>query len=142
MQSAPIIAQKWDQYPQDSASFSQLPDEEFLQLLQKQFDSSGNFDIYGGPGIDPQTIQPFIMPDFSSPSEDSPSPPSVTAFQSHGRSRQQSRGDSEEYQDDTSLHKRKASDNDVDGEPVSKTQHTSASLPPTPPTLPFLIFRL
>ncbi|KAJ7037455.1 hypothetical protein C8F04DRAFT_412038 [Mycena alexandri] len=97
-----------------ASSFSQLPDDDFLALLQKQFPSSNTnpyaVDFGMGNGVNPQTISRYSLPSLTPPSEDSsPSPP------------QQSGSKSPEDEHDL---KRKASDDSLDEEPSQKTQHT------------------
>lgn len=102
----------WD-ISQAPTQFSQLPDDDFLALLQKQFASS-----------DP--------PNRDSPHSDdsSPSPPSNTDDASRRHSLHARQNDSE----DAPL-KRKASSDDMDPGPSSKNQHTGVSHPPPISTL-------
>lgn len=67
----------WD-LPQHPATFSALPEDDFLALLQKQFPASNNiFDISPPDGVDPLNINPLGIPNPTPPSTDSsPSPPS------------------------------------------------------------------
>ncbi|KAJ7139494.1 hypothetical protein C8R44DRAFT_606621 [Mycena epipterygia] len=96
-----------------ASSFTQLPDDDFLALLQKQFPSTpGPFSADFGTtnGVNPQTISRYSLPSLTPPSEDSsPSPP------------QQSGSKSPEDEHDL---KRKASDDSLDEEPSQKSQHT------------------
>ena len=97
----------WD-LSQAPSQFSQLPDDDFLALIRKQFPPANNND--------------------SPPSDDSsPSPPSNT----DAASRRDSliRNDTE----DAPL-KRKASSDDMQPGPSSKNQHTGLSRP-LPPDL-------
>lgn len=103
-----------------ASSFSQLADDDFLALLQKQF-PTGNVSVEGGftDGVNPQNISRYSLPSITPPSEDSsPSPPNMN----------------NDYEDggDTAL-KRKASDDDFDDEgPSSKSQHTCKCYPQDP----------
>ena len=108
----------WD-LPQHPATFSSLPEDDFLALLQKQFPSSNNiFDISPPDGVDPLNINPLVIPNPTPPSTDSsPSPPSVA--QEPATSRPQSGvfnaegSGSPSTNDDPSL-KRKASDESME----------------------------
>jgi AP-1-like factor len=131
-----------DQYPSampfwdlsQTSSFSQLPEDDFLALLQKQFptDPSTSFNLsFPGfnlsTGVDPQSLTsfPFSIPNPTPPSSDSStteSPPS--AENEPGSSRRQSTSF-----DDSSL-KRKVladedddedDDEDMDVEPAKKS---------------------
>ncbi|KAJ7789461.1 hypothetical protein B0H14DRAFT_2472064 [Mycena olivaceomarginata] len=108
------ISPLWDL--SQASSFSQLPDDDFLALLQKQFPTSaGPYGDFGGMpnGVNPQTISRYPLPTLTPPSEDSsPSPP------------QQSGSKSPEDEHDL---KRKASDDDLSDGPSQKTQHTSGN---------------
>lgn len=106
------VANLWD--IQNTANFSQLPDDDFLAILQKQYPSYPD-------AVNPQNISRFSMPTGATPSSDdsSPSPPhslhdtpgGVTSDDLH----------------DPAL-KRKASDDGLeDGGPSQKTQHTRTS---------------
>ncbi|KAJ7102508.1 hypothetical protein B0H15DRAFT_919654 [Mycena belliarum] len=110
MEAYSDISPLWDL--SQASSFSQLPDDDFLALLQKQFPSApGDYSDFGTTnGVNPQTISRYSLPSLTPPSEDSsPSPP------------QQSGSKSPE--DDHDL-KRKASEDSLDEEPSQKTQHT------------------
>ncbi|KAJ7071586.1 hypothetical protein C8F01DRAFT_1217056 [Mycena amicta] len=104
MESFSDMSPLWDL--SQASSFSQLPDDDFLALLQKQFPTpptqySVDFSL-DGPGINPQSISHYSLPSLSPPSADSsPSPPQE---EDHGL-------------------KRKASDDDLEEGP-SKAQHT------------------
>ncbi|KAG6845288.1 hypothetical protein H0H87_011439 [Tephrocybe sp. NHM501043] len=96
-----------------ATNFSQLADDDFLALLQKQFPSGltqqdGTF----VDGVNPQNISRYSLPTMTPPSEDSsPSPPNMN---------------DSGVNDDPAL-KRKASEGDFDDEsPSSKSQHTTA----------------
>ncbi|KAJ7238998.1 hypothetical protein B0H12DRAFT_83239 [Mycena haematopus] len=106
------ISPLWDL--SQASSFSQLPDDDFLALLQKQFPTNqGAFsaDFGGMNGVNPQTISRYPLPTLTPPSEDSsPSPPQQSGSKSPD--------------DDHDL-KRKASEEDFDDEgPSQKAQHT------------------
>ena len=103
-------------------TFSQLADDDFLALLQKQFpaSSSPTLNISGDfatHSIDPQDISRFSLPGFTPPSEDSsPSPP-------RNGDKHRDDDDDDGYNDRSDL-KRKASEDDLEEGPNSKTQHT------------------
>ncbi|KAF7972578.1 hypothetical protein HWV62_17712 [Athelia sp. TMB] len=123
MDAYPGVTPLWDL--SQATTFSQLPDDDFLALLQKQFPGSADFNtgVFQG-GINPQEIQPFSLPGLSPPSDDSsPSPQSANQDRDDGsRSRSRHRSGS---QDDDPMLKRKASDDSLDEEPNQKNQHTS-----------------
>jgi len=122
MESYPGVAPIWDL--SQASSFSQLPDDDFLALLQKQFPNSNDGFMPGGfdGGINPQSIQPFALPSLSPPSDDSsPSPPGMNDSDSRGTS-MRPRADTD---GDDAMLKRKASDDSMDDEgPNQKNQHT------------------
>lgn len=126
MESYPGVTPLWDISSVDASQFSQLPDDDFLALLQKQFPNSNDgfnpasFDA----GIDPQSIQPFALPGLSPPSDDSPSPPSNDG--SDSRSQSISGRPRADTDGDDPLLKRKASDDSMDEEPSSKNPHTGS----------------
>ncbi|KAG6831629.1 hypothetical protein H0H92_008706 [Tricholoma furcatifolium] len=103
--------------------FSQLPDDDFLTLLSKQFSTPISQDIAALGGVNPQNISQYPLPSLTPPSEDSsPSPPN------HNDS------PANDDQTDTVL-KRKASEGDFDDEsPSSKAQHTTNSTKKTTTT--------
>ncbi|KAJ7226107.1 hypothetical protein GGX14DRAFT_423887 [Mycena pura] len=109
---ADISSPLWDL--SQATSFSQLPDDDFLALLQKQFPSnpvpySADFSALTG-GINPQNISRYSLSSLTPPSADSsPSPP------------QESGSKSPEDEHDL---KRKASDDDLEEGPSHKAQHT------------------
>lgn len=124
MESFPDISPLWDL--SQASSFSQLPDDDFLALLQKQFptdsDHQPNFHVEGfNTAINPQSLTRYPLPTLTPPSEDSsPSPPNMNGNET--RERSQSTNDDDPL--DPAL-KRKASDDDLDDEPSQKNQHTS-----------------
>ncbi|TRM62927.1 hypothetical protein BD626DRAFT_43238 [Schizophyllum amplum] len=105
-----------------ASQFSQLPDDDFLALLQKQFPSVGgdNFSTNTFDGVNPRSLTSFPAPTFSPPSEESsPSPPSSSKDSTDGRN--------DEEAGEPPL-KRKASQDDLDDEgPSHKTQHTATT---------------
>ncbi|KAI0040505.1 hypothetical protein FA95DRAFT_865223 [Auriscalpium vulgare] len=110
----------------DPTSFSQLADDDFLALLQKQFTpdlGAGNLGALSLPhdGIDPSKISTMPLPVPPPPlSEDSsPSPPNMNDVASS--SRRQSRSFSAEGGDEQL--KRKASDDDFEEGPSHKNPH-------------------
>jgi len=114
----PSMNSLWD-ISQTPAQFSQLPDDDFLALIQKQFASSGNSDR----SVNPQSVHPRRQ---SSPDDDSsPSPPSNADAASTRHSPLVRPNDAE----DAPL-KRKASSDEMDEPgPSSKNQHTGLSHP-------------
>jgi AP-1-like factor len=98
-----------------ASSFSQLADDDFLALLQKQFPTetaSANHHSGYTDGVNPQNISRYSLASMTPPSEDSsPSPPNMM----------DSPGNDESA--DPAL-KRKASDISIEGGPSQKTQHT------------------
>lgn len=124
MESYPAVAPLWDL--SQASPFSQLPDNDFLALLEKQFaaNNSTSFDpSVFDTGINPQSIQSLNDP--SPPSDDSsPSPGSINnESNSRGESRRP-RGDTDP---DDSILKRKASVDSMDDGPNQKNQHTGRS---------------
>ncbi|KAG6878329.1 hypothetical protein C0993_008507 [Termitomyces sp. T159_Od127] len=95
-----------------ASNFSQLADDDFLTLLQKQFPASQDAGYVDS--VNPQNITRLPLPIMTPPSEDSsPSPPNINDS-----------GGNDEQAD--SAPKRKASQGDLDDEsPSSKTQHTT-----------------
>ncbi|TCD61180.1 hypothetical protein EIP91_008805 [Steccherinum ochraceum] len=119
----------WD-IAQQPTTFSTLPDDDFLALLQRQFPTSvGTPKPLDMPpdGVDPQSISSFTLPSASPESSDSsPSPPSMNDTPD---SRPQSgvfSASAESPGDDPTL-KRKASDESMDDEPTQKNLHTTGS---------------
>jgi AP-1-like factor len=100
-----------------ASSFSQLADDDFLALLQKQFPTEGapvNSNTNYPDAINPQNISRYSLASMTPPSEDSsPSPPNLNDT-----------GNDEGA--DPAL-KRKASDDSMEGGPSQKTQHTGKS---------------
>lgn len=103
--SYPEITPLWDL--SQATNFSQLPDDDFLALLQKQFPSSN----VGNDSVNPQNVNKFPVPTPTPPSEDSSPSPTAT------RSQQ----DDEDFGGDL---KRKASDDDLEEGPSHKNQNT------------------
>lgn len=117
----------WD-ISQTPMTLSQIADDDFLTLLQKQFptDVQVPFDLsfpgYNNPtGVNPQSLSDYTIPisQPTSSSSDSSNSPASTINDN----------------DDRSL-KRKASDERMDVEPTPKTVHTGTSRPTSYP-LPF-----
>ncbi|KAJ6626976.1 hypothetical protein B0H10DRAFT_1997498 [Mycena sp. CBHHK59/15] len=108
------ISPLWDL--SQASSFSQLPDDDFLALLQKQFPTNTvpfSADFGGVNGVDPQNISRYSLPSLTPPSVDSsPSPPQQSGSKSP---------------DDDPALKRKASDDSLDEGPSQKSQHTMAN---------------
>ncbi|KDQ54956.1 hypothetical protein JAAARDRAFT_60403 [Jaapia argillacea MUCL 33604] len=135
MESFNGVPSLWD-LSQQSVSFSQLPDDDFLALLQKQFpspvDTSHPFELGGTvspDGVDPQNLTRFSVVG-SSPAtsdESSPSPPSPNSAHTSSRSRRQSTGLSTQGpahgNSDHGDLKRKASEEDFEEGPSRKTAH-------------------
>jgi AP-1-like transcription factor len=106
-----------------ATNFSQLPDDDFLALLQKQFPGAnqGNQFLSGfGDGINPQNLSQFSMPSTISPISDDSSPSPPNANKSDGN-KQSPEGMDEPTE---SALKRKASDDDFEEGPSQKNQHT------------------
>ncbi|KAH7908207.1 hypothetical protein BJ138DRAFT_1128641 [Hygrophoropsis aurantiaca] len=114
----------WD-LSQTPSQFSRLPDDDFLALLQKQYQNSiapTNGSSQHEPSVNPQTIQNLSLPGLSPSSDDSsPSPPSNNDSQSRRQSIY-SRGNND---NEESGLKRKASDDTMDEGPSSKNAHTA-----------------
>lgn len=117
----------WD-ISQTPMTLSQIADDDFLTLLQKQFptDVQAPFDLsfpgYNNPtGVNPQSLSDYTIPisQPTSSSSDSSNSPASTINDN----------------DDRPL-KRKASDERMDVEPTPKTVHTGTSRPTSYP-LPF-----
>lgn len=116
----------WD-VSQTPMTLSEIADDDFLTLLQKQFPTDVqvpfdlNFPGYNNPTVvNPQSLSDYTFPiSQSSPqSSDSGNSPVSTTNDN----------------DDRSL-KRKASDGRMDVEPTSKAAHTGTSRPtPSPPS--------
>lgn len=105
----------WD-ISQTPSQFSQLPDDDFLALLQKQFPTTDNTDHSVNPhGL--HTRRPSSNSDDSSPS-----PPGNTDDTSRRHSPNARLNDT----DDAPL-KRKASSDSMDPGPSTKNQHTGSS---------------
>ncbi|KAH6917666.1 hypothetical protein BKA70DRAFT_1252839 [Coprinopsis sp. MPI-PUGE-AT-0042] len=102
-----------------AANYTQMQDEDFMNLLQKQFPNAGTMvdpmafgGVYGGV-VNPQNVNKRPLPALSPPSEDSsPSPPN--SGNNHH--------DSDDAETPVST-KRKADDTPEDG-PNAKAQHT------------------
>lgn len=125
MESYPgVTPLPWDISSVDPTQFSQLPDDDFLALLQKQFPNSTDaFNPHSfNVGVDPQSIQPFPLHGLSPPSDDSPSPPSNN--ESDSRSQSSSRRPRADTDGEDPLLKRKASQDSLEEEPNSKNPHT------------------
>ena len=100
-----------------SSSFSQLADDDFLALLQKQFPTEPTPLNTHAQAINPQNISRYSHPSMTPPSEDSsPSPPNLNDLGNDEAS-------------DPAL-KRKASDDSMEGGPSQKSQHTGTSFSP------------
>ncbi|KAF8238456.1 hypothetical protein L208DRAFT_1421300 [Tricholoma matsutake] len=93
-----------------ASSFSQLADDDFLALLQKQFPTEGASNLSYPDAVNPQSISRYSLASMTPPSEDSS--PSPDPANDDGA--------------DPAL-KRKASDDSMEGGPSQKTQHTANS---------------
>lgn len=120
----------WD-LSQHPSTFSTLPEDDFLALLQKQFPTTGPFDLAAPDGIDPISINPLPINPTPPSTDSSPSPPSTN--QEPTVSRRQSGVFSttpstaqQDSHDDPSL-KRKASNDSMSEEPTHKTAHTDSN---------------
>jgi AP-1-like factor len=110
MESFPDVTPIWDL----SNPYTQLPDDDFMTMLQKQFPQPTEPLTFGGLSdvVNPQSIERYSLPSITPPSEDSsPSPPN-------------SHHDSHDHDDDNSAPKRKASVDDLQEGPSQKSQHT------------------
>ncbi|KAJ3751097.1 hypothetical protein DFH05DRAFT_1469931 [Lentinula detonsa] len=124
MESFSNLAPLWDL--SQATNFSQLPDEDFLALLQKQFPGAGQHGGYQsnafgtGDGVNPQSINQYSLSNITPPSEDSsPSPQAA-----EGSSKQSPEESSpSEDSPDFGL-KRKADDEDLGEGPSQKNAHT------------------
>ncbi|KAK1229566.1 DNA-binding transcription factor yap1 [Marasmius sp. AFHP31] len=109
-----------------ASTFSQLPDDDFLALLQKQFPGSAqNNSLFSGynNAINPQSLSQFTLPTMSPSSDNtSPSPPDT----SKNPNNKQGSEEAEEAAMESAL-KRKASDDDFEEGPSQKNQHTGSS---------------
>lgn len=111
MDAFPDVTPIWDF---SNPSYAQLPDDDFMAMLQKQFPQATEPLTFGGlsDAVNPQSIQRHSLPSITPPSEDSsPSPPN-------------SHHDSPDHDDDNSAPKRKASIDDLQEGPSQKSQHT------------------
>ncbi|KAG2160228.1 uncharacterized protein EDB93DRAFT_1114156 [Suillus bovinus] len=119
----PTMNNFWD-LSQTPSQFSQLGDDDFLALLQKQYPNTVP-DVNAADGaVNPQSIQKPPLPGHTPPSDDSsPSPPSIHSV-NHPRSRHQSTYSRGNDNEESAL-KRKASDDDMEEGPSSKNQHTA-----------------
>ncbi|KAE9409416.1 hypothetical protein BT96DRAFT_593157 [Gymnopus androsaceus JB14] len=119
MESFSPLAPLWDL--SQATNFSQLPDDDFLALLQKQFPQSGEYQPTAfGDGVNPQSISQYSLPSsVTPPSQDSSPSPQP----GEGSSNKQSPEAISEDSPDSGL-KRKASDEDLDEEPSQKNANT------------------
>ncbi|KAG1746812.1 hypothetical protein EDB19DRAFT_325726 [Suillus lakei] len=120
----PTINNFWD-LSQTPSQFSQLGDEDFLALLQKQYPNTvPDINANDVGAVNPQSIQNPPLPGLTPPSDDSsPSPPSINSI-NHPRSRHQSTFSRGNDNEESAL-KRKASDDDMEEGPSTKNQHTA-----------------
>lgn len=96
-----------------ASTFSQIPDDDFLALLQKQFPTTNTSETYGvslfQDGVNPQNISRYSLSSVTPPSEDSsPSPPANVNSDTH------------QSLDEEHNLKRKASDEDMNDDPKSQ----------------------
>jgi len=123
----------WDSTP-TASQFSQLPDDDFLALLARQFPQpvshqpNQSEDTHDA-SVNPQSIIQHPPPAISPPSDDSS--PSPLSNNTDPASRRQSQStfsrpvDNATHGDETPILKRKASDDDLEEGPSSKNKHTS-----------------
>jgi len=112
--SYPEVTQLWDL--SHNSDLSQLQDNDFLALLQKQFPTSNDGGLFMAPYsnvVNPQNISSYPLPSLTPPSEDS-SPSPSNSNQDNGN----------DDNNDSAL-KRKASDEDLSDGPTQKSQHIS-----------------
>ncbi|KAJ3767386.1 hypothetical protein FB446DRAFT_696377 [Lentinula raphanica] len=127
MESFSNLAPLWDL--SQATNFSQLPDEDFLALLQKQFPSAGQHggyqsNVFGtGETVNPQSINQYALSNVTPPSEDSS--PSPQAAESSNKQSPEENSPSEDS-NDFGL-KRKASEEDLGEGPSQKNAHTMAN---------------
>ncbi|THH13203.1 hypothetical protein EW146_g6988 [Bondarzewia mesenterica] len=140
MEGFDAVAPLWD-FSQTPTSFSQLGDDDFLALLQKQFESDAgndhtnplNIPTIPHDGVDPSKLTRLPPPAPPPPLSDdssSPSPPSVHSAQDSSSSRRQSgvyANSTAEAESEEHLLKRKASDDDLGEGPSHKSQHTAST---------------
>jgi AP-1-like transcription factor len=99
-----------------ASSFSQLADDDFLALLQKQFPTEHSVSNPFPEAVNPQSISRYSLATMTPPSEDSsPSPPNLNDLTPNDEAT------------DPAL-KRKASHDSMEGGPSQKAQHTGISL--------------
>ena len=122
----PSMNNFWD-LSQTPSQFSQLADDDFLALLQKQYPNTlPEINSNDPSGVDPQAIQKSPLPGLTPPSdESSPSPPSNNSIDG-SRSRRQSTFSRINDNDEPAL-KRKATDDAMQEGPSTKNQHTGLS---------------
>ena len=115
MDSFQDVTPLWDF---SAANYTQMQDQDFLNLLQKQFPNAGAMvdpmafgGGYGGV-VNPQNVNKNSLPALSPPSEDSsPSPPNS--------------GDNHhDYDEDTPSAPKRKADDDLENSPNAKNQHT------------------
>ncbi|OJA13413.1 hypothetical protein AZE42_05945 [Rhizopogon vesiculosus] len=120
----PAINSFWD-LSQTPSQFSQLADDDFLALLQKQYPNTlPDINPTDTPGVNPQSIQKHPLPGLTPPSdESSPSPPSNNSIDG-SRSRRHSTFSRGNDSEEPAL-KRKATDDAMQEGPSTKNQHTA-----------------
>lgn len=129
----PSINNFWD-LSQTPSQFSQLGDDDFLTLLQKQYPNTVPDSI--NDGVNPQSIQNPPLSGLTPPSdESSPSPPSNNSADG-SRSRRHSTFSPGNDNEEPAL-KRKATDDAMQEGPSTKNQHTGMSHALSPPSLMF-----
>ncbi|KAL4065776.1 hypothetical protein V8B97DRAFT_1108356 [Scleroderma yunnanense] len=133
MSDYPGLNSIWNITPSPS-QFSQLPDDDILALLAKQFPQSVSHELNpskdtNDANVDPQSINKHPLSGISPPSDDSSPSPSSNHTDPTSRRQSQSTfsrlGDNATHGDEAHLLKRKASDNDLDEGPSSKNMHTA-----------------
>ena len=123
----------WDSTP-TSSQFSQLPDDDFLAFLARQFPkvvshqpNQSDSDAHDA-SVNPQSILQHPPAGLTPPSDDSsPSPLSNSADPASRRQSQSAFSrplDNAAHGDETPALKRKASDDDLEEGPSSKNKHT------------------
>ncbi|KAG6328401.1 hypothetical protein ID866_10688 [Astraeus odoratus] len=131
MSNYPGIHPIWNIEPTPS-QFSQLPDDDFLALLEKQFPRSMQHELTlskdGDANINPQSINRLSLPGVSPPSdESSPSPSSNNTDPLSRRQSQSTSSRPGDNADESMALKRKASDDDLVEGPSSKSKHAGPS---------------
>lgn len=125
MSDYPNLSSIWN-ISSNSSQFSQLPDDDFLALLEKQFPRPISHEFESPEDTQDRSVNAQAIPKaplsrMTPPSEESS--PSPSSNPTVGISRLYSEADPAN-QDEALALKRKASDDDLDGAHSSKNKHT------------------